>query len=373
MKMREYLTANAIHCAFEASGMRHLILTGGRKSGKTTLMRALYPNPLPGVTTWAVPKSAVYLRDNLTGETVQIGVYDESLTGRENRMRPLTEGFDTVGISALLRSQGQEWIYIDEIGYLETECAAYCAALHEVFDTRRVIAAVRKQEIPFLAEIQRRDDVFAVDLDDPFGKAGCVIMASGLGKRFSPDGSVNKLTADFMGKPLIRWILDTTAGLFFRRAAVTRHDDAARICHAQEIDVILHDLPHRSDTVRLGTEAMSDTEVCLFCQGDQPLLSRDTVSAMLLLGRNAPDDIIRAAWGNTAASPVLFPKWTYDELRDLPEGKGGGYLAKKYPDRVRTVPVNHPAELKDADTPSDLAELERIYKEELLSAMTDTI
>lgn len=360
--MTEYLTAGAVRRAFEASGRRHLILTGTRKSGKTTLLNSLCPGTLPGVTTWAVPKSAVYLRDNLTGETAKIGEFDEALPGTENRMRPVTEGFHTVGIPALNRSSDGEWISVDEIGYLEAECEEYCDALRELFDNRRVIAAVRKQEISFLMEILDRDDVFAVDLDDPWGRAGCVIMASGLGKRFSPDGKVNKLTVDFMGKPLICWAADCAEGLFCRRTAVTRHRDAAELCRKQGIDTIFHDLPQRSDTVRLGIQAMADTDRCMFCQGDQPLIGRETMEAMLLLSRHLPDAIIRAGWEENAASPVLFPRWTYEELLSLPEGKGGGYLAKKYPDRVCTVAVIHPAELKDADTPADLAELERIYR-----------
>jgi len=362
--MTEYLTARAVRRAFEESGKRHLILTGGRKSGKTTLMRELCSEILPGVTTWAVPRSAAYLRDNLTGETVQIGVFDETLPGPENRMRMQKDGFLTVGVSALSRFAENEWLAVDEIGYLETECEEYCAALREALDHHRMIAVVRKQGIPFLTEILRRDDVFVADLDDPYGKTGCVIMASGLGKRFSHDGSMNKLTADFLGQPLIRSVLNSSEGLFQRRIVVTRHREVAELC--VENPVILHDLPHRSDTVRLGIEAMADTDCCLFCQGDQPLIDRDTISAMLLLAKHDRDSIIRASWYGKAASPVLFPRWAYDELRNLPEGKGGGYLAKKYPDRVRNLNVFHPAELKDADTQADLEELERIYREELL-------
>lgn len=42
----------------------------------------------------------------------------------------------------------------------------------------------RKQDLPFLNELRSRQDVFVVDLDRPFGHTGCVIMASGMGKRY---------------------------------------------------------------------------------------------------------------------------------------------------------------------------------------------
>ena len=57
---------------------------------------------------------------------------------------------------------------------------------------KRVIAVLRSQSTPFLDALRARDDVYVYDLDHPVLPVGCVIMASGLGKRF---GS-NKLMAD---------------------------------------------------------------------------------------------------------------------------------------------------------------------------------
>ena len=54
----------------------------------------------------------------------------------------------------------------------------------------------------------------------PFDSLGCVIMASGLGRRFGG----NKLLAELGGKPLLQWVLDATQGMFgCRRVVVTRH------------------------------------------------------------------------------------------------------------------------------------------------------
>ena len=46
-----------------------------------------------------------------------------------------------------------------------------------------------------------------------------------------------------------------------------------------------------------------------------------------------------------------------DILRALPEGAGGGYVAKKYPERVRLLPVRDKQELVDVDTRETLREL----------------
>ena len=60
---------------------------------------------------------------------------------------------------------------------------------------------------------------------------------------------------------------------------------------------------------------------------------------------------------------MLFPAWTFDELRSLPLGKGGGVVAKTHKERVRTVEVSSKWELFDVDTPDDL----RILQEHLAS------
>lgn len=212
----------------------------------------------------------------------------------------------------------------------------------------------------------------------PFDSLGCVIMASGLGRRFGG----NKLLAELGGKPLLQWVLDATQGMFgCRRVVVTRHLPVAELCRRQGVPVVLHQLPYRSDTVRLGLEALmeiggteragaawagvssapgSSLTGCLFCPGDQPLLRRETVEALARCGAGAPQWIWRAAWEGSPGSPVLFPAWAFEELRHLPEGKGGGVVARRYPERVRLVPVRYPWELADVDRPEDLARLEQL-------------
>ena len=305
-----------------------------------------------GVTTYAVPKKAVYLRENGTENAVAVGGYDEKLPGSENKMRPCTENFEAFGAALLDRfaSCEDEWISIDEIGYLETECLSYCRAIEHLMERKCVAAVVRKQSLPFLQSLCERPDVFLVDLDDPFGKIACVIMASGMGKRFGG----NKLMADFHGQPMILRTMEATDGIFDKRIAVTRHADVADLCRVHGIESVLHELPHRNDTVRLGMEAIGEAEACVFCPGDQPLLRRETVTSLALAAKNNRDDIWRVSFEGTPGAPVLFPKWTFAELSSLPKGKGGGFLAQKYPERVRTVSARDRFELMDTDTPEDL-------------------
>jgi Zn-dependent M16 (insulinase) family peptidase len=83
--------------------------------------------------------------------------------------------------------------------------------------------------------------------------------------------------------------------------------------------------------------------------------------ALALAAKNYRDGIWRVCFEGTPGAPVLFPKWTFAELSALPEGKGGGFLAKKYPERVGTVSARDRFELMDTDTPEDLEFLKDLY------------
>ena len=202
---------------------------------------------------------------------------------------------------------------------------------------------------------------------------GCVIMASGLSRRFG----ANKLLADFCGQPMLcRAFAATAAPSISARIVVTRSDEG--------VPVLLHSLPGRNDTVRLGLSALleqlPELSGCMFLPGDQPLLRRETVEAMTaLFCREQPSpaewqketerEIFRlgAVAENDPAplvgSPVLFGSSFFPKLLTLPENKGGNVLLKKYPAQVRTVYIADSAELLDADTPEVLQQLEALARQ----------
>lgn len=248
-----------------------------------------------------------------------------------------------------------DWVTVDEIGFLEENCEAFQAAVRKLFERKHVAAVVRKQDLPFLNELRGREDVFLIDLDRPFGNAGCVIMASGLGKRFGE----NKLMVDFGGVPMIGRALDASEGLFAKRVVVTRHEAVAAYCRERNVSVVLHDRPHRSDTIRLGLEAMENVACCAFILGDQPLLSKDTVASLLLCSANSQEEIWRTYCEATPGSPVLFPKWSFAELQTLPEGKGGSWIIKQHPEKTAFLHIENLCELMDVDTPDALETLKR--------------
>lgn len=198
---------------------------------------------------------------------------------------------------------------------------------------------------------------------------GCVIMASGRAVRF---GS-NKLLADFGGAPLIAQALDASeTPALAARVVVTRSPEVAAIAREADVKAILHSLPGRNDTVRLGLEALLSElpglAGCIFLPGDQPLLRKESLEAMardfsaldekeraiLRLGFRAEDGTERLE------SPVLFGSSYFGALCSLPEGKGGGVVIRQHPESVRAVYAARQEELEDADTVEELERLRRL-------------
>lgn len=198
-------------------------------------------------------------------------------------------------------------------------------------------------------------------------KHGCIVMASGVGARFGG----NKLMTELCDVPLVGYVVRATDGLFSRRVVVTRHADVAALCETLGAQVILHDKPCRNDTVRLGMEAMDGCDTVTFVQGDQPLIRPASIVALLRAAerdaagasrRNAAGRgvarIWRTSFDGVPGAPVLFPSWTFGELRSLPHGKGGGFVAKTHAECVRTIEVSSEWELFDVDTRDDLEQLQ---------------
>lgn len=199
---------------------------------------------------------------------------------------------------------------------------------------------------------------------------GCVIMASGLSRRF---GS-NKLLADFAGQPMLcRAFAATDTPLLAARVVVTRSVEVKKLCEQHGVPVIFHALPGCNDTVRLGLSALLDMQPdlagCMFLPGDQPLLTLQSVEAVIRAFHSTKKrDICRLSYAEADASapivgsPVLFGCSYFTQLLHLPEGKGGSVVLKQYPERIQNVPAQHRLELADADTPQALAQLEEAFR-----------
>lgn len=184
---------------------------------------------------------------------------------------------------------------------------------------------------------------------------GAVVLASGESARF---GDSDKLLAPFHGKPLLAHALMALPGdVFIRWLVVTRGAEAAALAKSLGFDVLLHDKPDVSDTIRLGIARMRGLDGCLFCVGDQPLLRADTVRRLAAAFAAEPARIVRAAFDGRGGNPVLFPQALFGELAALAAGQSGGAVIRAHRELVLPVQAQYALELEDVDTRTDLKRL----------------
>ena len=184
---------------------------------------------------------------------------------------------------------------------------------------------------------------------------GCVVMASGLSARFSGE----KLLTPFLGVPLIVHALNALPDDLARAVVVTRSENVHAVARIIKVDAILHELPQRADTIRLGLERIGhDIDQCFFLVGDQPRFTQQIMVDMMAMTEKYPDHIIRPRHGDRWGNPVLFPRSTFDELMHLQPGETGSAVIKRHSDMVVPYEIEDPLTLFDIDTCEQLDWLE---------------
>lgn len=195
-----------------------------------------------------------------------------------------------------------------------------------------------------------------------FAVIGCVVMASGEGKRFRASGGTgNKLLADAGGEALIVRTARSVPLDAFEVVVSTRWPDAATAVRAAApgARLVLHDGALRSDSVRAGLAVGAGRwSGCLFLPGDQPLVRRASFLALARAFEADPARAYRLAWRGAPASPVLFPARCFPALLGL-SGKDGGQSVLKAADgpEVALVDAADGRELLDVDTVDDLRQV----------------
>ena len=408
-----YLDALAVITFFKMSDKKHLFITGDRGSGKSYLLNSILnltkeTTDMSDFFNYLLSRRTdtpeVVIKSNLIddGKEYVIG-RPRTLTPvspkKGNNMTSVEDGFINCACPAIMKhlmTSADSVFVIDELGYLESSCGAFQEHIRNLLDNSRVLAVIRKQSTEFLDSIKSRSDVLLIDIDNTFSS-----MSSGMSKRFG----TNKLLASFNNNTLFENAINISHFVNFGKTlAVTRHDELVQICEREHIHCIKHNMPYRNDMVRLGVSHILNethkhksccTQGILFLPSDQPLITKTSLQLLCLLfiyynsshfacnnadkssnannnysnnnysnnnNNNNKKKICRLAFNENAGAPVIFPECYYNELLTLPQGKGGGFIAKKYPAQVILVPAQDEYELYDIDTPDDLIRLSRYLR-----------
>lgn len=192
------------------------------------------------------------------------------------------------------------------------------------------------------------------DAGEKCGRLGCVVMANGEARRFGRQ----KLLEPLHGKAVVLHALDALFSPALDVVVVSRWPEVRRVCAESGAAVAEPAGALQSDTVRAGVRALGPRAGYLFAQGDQPLLSAQSVDALVREFWAHPGCVARLAWHGEAGSPVVFPGALASALCALSGDVGGGALLRRDAELargVRLVEARRAAELMDVDTPEDLA------------------
>ena len=187
-----------------------------------------------------------------------------------------------------------------------------------------------------------------------------VVLAAGAGTRFGG----GKLLAPLDGRPVLQHVLDRLAEAGIEDIVVVVGDDAAAL--EDEIDWrrerrVRNPDPGRglSSSVRVGIEAVGpEVEGALIVLGDQPLVSVDTIRALLEGTADAARPIVVPVYpGDDGRNPVLVGRDAFGLVAEATGDRGLGPVIAAHPELVREVQVDIEGGNPDVDTRTDLVAL----------------
>ena len=188
------------------------------------------------------------------------------------------------------------------------------------------------------------------------GRTVGLVLAAGAGSRFGG----GKLLAPLAGRPILQHVLDRLADAAIDEVVVVLGRDApaieAAIAWRSERRVVNPD-PERglAGSLQTGMSALPpDAEAVLICLGDQPLVTAQTIQALLEAEDQAERPIAAPVYpDDRGRNPVLLRRAAFALAGEARGDRGLGPVLAAHPEAVQPVPVN--GDNPDVDTPADLA------------------
>lgn len=149
---------------------QHIVITGSKQVGKSTLVNK-YLDAL------GVPYAGFRTKRIDLTSAGPIYALEEITTGRQgaisklydNRIVGIPSTFDNFG-TEVVHNAIKEYVPVllfDEIGRFEHNSVSFLSALDCAFDSgKKVIAVLKKEDIPHIQRIRHRPDICLIDLDE---------------------------------------------------------------------------------------------------------------------------------------------------------------------------------------------------------------
>lgn len=184
---------------------------------------------------------------------------------------------------------------------------------------------------------------------------GCVVLASGFGRRFSQRD--NKLLVPVDGVPLAQRTLEALSPLpFARRVVVSQWPEIRALAEHRGFTPLPN--PQAAEgiaaSVRIGTAAMAGLDGALFAVCDQPFLNTYSIQKLLNCFQSSKQSICALAFQGRRGNPVIFPSSLFPALSQVTGDRGGGQVIAAHPEKLLLVECASPRELMDVDRAEDL-------------------
>lgn len=190
-----------------------------------------------------------------------------------------------------------------------------------------------------------------------------VVLAAGRAQRIGGE----KLLLPLRGKPVLQWVLESALS----------SDLDEIICVARELtsggrrlnvnnERLLWLTNHAADrgqstSVIAGLWATNPrSEGVMFLVGDQPLIPKELINALIEKFKSDPAWIIAPSFKQEPRNPVLFRRDLFPELLQLSGDRGGRVLIEKYKDKTVLLEWKDEIPFLDLDVHEDYERLKQM-------------
>lgn len=184
-----------------------------------------------------------------------------------------------------------------------------------------------------------------------------IVLAGGAGRRF---GS-NKLLADLNGLPLVMHTplrLQKAGG--FDVTVVTCHEKVRELCEEAGLTCLFSECCREglSGSVRTAAEYLmeSGAPAAVFCGGDQPFLTAETLQAFYEIWRRSGKGLASCRADGQVTNPVIFSAPYYEMLTGLSGETGGRAVLRANEGDCCFYELTDSREAVDIDLPEQLEE-----------------
>lgn len=185
-----------------------------------------------------------------------------------------------------------------------------------------------------------------------------IVLAAGQSKRFG----TNKMTQLVDDKCLLEYTLDKLRKMDFSQIVVVASTQTwYSIKNKNKLCWAINESPElgMSYSIKQGIGISERCEGYFFIVGDQPMVRKQTIEAMIEAFRGESQWIYCAAHNGIQGNPTIFPSHYKQEFLSLEGEVGGRQIIRRHAECVKTYDVAYEEELFDIDLPQDYEEFIR--------------